>query len=160
MDSIPLMASSNAPRIKLTSVVVLLPFASHIKVIKFQRAHYKHIGRKYFAQENVKLRQSRWSDVFCHWRFLMTLCWEISPSSPTGTNSRSPHWSHTKTNGNLLQWNTMLHPAQSINRCQKAPTLKMECTDVLLIDRRKREGKGVKKGAVEGKQGGYVEKKR
>lgn len=33
----------------------------------------------------------------------------------------------------------MLHPAQSINPYHKAPTLKMKCLDVPLIDSKERE---------------------
>lgn len=42
----------------------------------------------------------------------------------------------------------MLHPAQSINLYQKAPTLVMEYTDVPLIDRKEKQNKwweGMKK---------------
>lgn len=58
-----------------------------------------------------------------------------------------------KTNGNLRQRDTVLHPARSINPYHKAPALKMESVDVPLIDRKtEREGRGDGKGAEEGEE--------
>lgn len=103
---------------------------------------FKHEGCKYYAQENVKLRQSCSCVVMC---FPLTVSYGFVVKHYSIISSRHrlqifsliPH----KTNGSLWQQDTMLHPAQSINPYHKAPSLVMEYTDVPLTDRKAEQNK-------------------